>query len=483
MIRSISVSESLWHDRARRLGLLPVRRLTVPLPIAGGSASPGAVANAEESEMAAEAPDASAERVEDSTRQYLSEIGKTKLLTAAGEVELGTRIEAGQTELRRHLASVPTVVQTFATLAARVRGRQAALEELIVFPEGEPSPARVRAVMTQLGRLVRLARSGGTEARGKLQHLLPDLPLRPALVEQLVAELVELDQRLDAVQHQARTAAAARALRALRTRIGMPRQEFKQLVASMREQSLRVQEAKRRMIEANLRLVVSIAKRYARTGVPLLDLIQEGNIGLLKAVDRFQYRRGFKFSTYATWWIRQSITRGIADRARMIRIPVHLTEVLSRVKRARGQLAEALGREPTVEELARRVRLPEAKVRMLLEAPEPPLSLQTPVGNEDSGTPLADFIEDTNLPPVGLEIDTHEQAQHLERALAALSERERQVLRLRFGLGTEREHTLEEVGAQLSLTRERIRQIERAALAKLRALPRRNAMRSLIAVR
>jgi RNA polymerase primary sigma factor len=226
--------------------------------------------------------------------------------------------------------------------------------------------------------------------------------------------------------------------------------------------------------------VVSIAKRYVRSGVPLLDLIQDGNIGLMKAVDRFQYRRGFKFSTYATWWIRQTITRSIADRSRLIRIPVHLSDTLRRLKRARETLTATLGREPSADELARHLRLPASKVRLLLEVPAPPVSLQTPIGDEESGTKLADFIQDTELPSTDREVLTRERVLHLERALGALSERERDVLRLRFGLGTEREHTLDEVGARFSLTRERIRQIETQALAKLRRLGRPAGLQSLI---
>jgi RNA polymerase primary sigma factor len=231
-----------------------------------------------------------------------------------------------------------------------------------------------------------------------------------------------------------------------------------------------VREAKRQMIEANLRLVVSVAKRYLWSGVPLLDLIQDGNIGLIKAVDRFQYRRGFKFSTYATWWIRQAITRGIADRARTIRIPVHLVEVLSRLRRTRGLMIQELAREPTASELARRLRIPVAKVRALLEVPAEPLSLETPVG-EDDGSELGDFLKDTQAAAPDATVAAKEAVAHLDRALGVLSDKERQILRLRFGLGAEREHTLEEIGARFGLTRERIRQIETKALGKLRRLP------------
>jgi RNA polymerase primary sigma factor len=294
-----------------------------------------------------------------------------------------------------------------------------------------------------------------------------------------VLELERVGGEIEALQARPRTSRTARELRALDARIGLPRADFQARLAAIRSQDRRVRETKRLMIEANLRLVVSVAKRYRRTGVPLLDLIQEGNLGLIKAVDRFQYRRGFKFSTYATWWIRQSITRGIADRARTIRLPVHVVEVLNRLTRTRHELIERRGREPTPEELARRLRIPVAKVRQLLEAPARTVSLQTPIANGD-GAELGDFLEDTQIAPADADTVQRERASEIARALAALTDKEREILRLRFGIGNEREHTLEEIGERFALTRERIRQIETGALRKLERLEGGNGLRALI---
>jgi RNA polymerase primary sigma factor len=474
--------DRLWPDRARRWGLVPVTRLRLPLVIAGSADGVGLLDEGQEIAERRTREEEPVREAEDPTRRYLAEVGKTKLLTAATEVEIGKRIEAGQVELRRALGSVPMSVRKLAGLAGRALRREMALEELIVFPEAEPTAARIRTVRSALGSVARLAKRRSGRAHAALRDVLAELPLRPSLVEDLVEEVAEADRRWDALQAAPRTAANTRERRALQARIGVPPPEFRRLLTAMQAERARVQEAKRQMIEANLRLVVSIAKRYVRSGVPLLDLIQDGNIGLMKAVDRFQYRRGFKFSTYATWWIRQSITRGIADRARMIRIPVHLTEMLNRVMRARERLMQTLGRDPTAEELARRLRMPASKVGALLEAPRAPVSLQMPIGEEDNGTELGDFIEDMQLPPADQEVIGHESGERLERALDALSEREREVLRLRFGLGREREHTLDEVGMRFSLTRERIRQIEMKALAKLRRLPARDGLHSLIDV-
>jgi RNA polymerase primary sigma factor len=391
---------------------------------------------------------------DDPLRRYLDEIGKPKLLTAQDEVEIGRAIEAGQSELLRRLVAVPLARRALARLVRAVRTGAAPLDDLIVFPEGEPTPARVRTMKRALGRLESLP------AR-RLPEAVAKLPLRPSLVDDLVLELERLGRELAAV--------AGRPRRALERRLGLSAPAFQARLTAIREQDRLVREIKRRMIEANLRLVVSVAKRYQWSGVPLLDRIQDGNIGLIKAVDRFQYRRGFKFSTYATWWIRQSITRGIADRGRTIRVPVHLTEVLNRLAVSQRALTTSLGREPTVEELAQHLRLPAARVRDLLETPGRTVSLQTPVGAGEESA-LGDFLEDMQIASAEDEVTRNDTVLQVQRALDTLGEREREILRLRFGIGNGAEQTLEEIGSRFSLTRERIRQIEIAALRKLHRL-------------
>jgi RNA polymerase primary sigma factor len=227
-------------------------------------------------------------------------------------------------------------------------------------------------------------------------------------------------------------------------------------------------QSKQRLIEPNLRLVISIAKRYQNRGLSMLDLIQEGNIGLMKAVDRFQYRRGLKFSTYATWWIRQAVSRAVADYGRTIRLPVHVFDSLNRLMRTRASLAAELGRAPTPDELSKRAELPIAKVELLLEAARQPTSLETPLGT-DGDTPLGHLIPDQTARTPEDAAMQGEMAAQIERAMAPLTDREREVLRLRFGLGLDREMTLEEIGRRLAITRERARQIEMKALQKMRA--------------
>ncbi len=299
-------------------------------------------------------------------------------------------------------------------------------DDVILLPEGgEPDAKTVRAVIRAVTRLPRAVKARAAT--------MAALPLHPTLIDAMVEHVRAAGGPLAEIERAAAVVAAA----------------------------------KRELIEANLRLVVAVAKRYRWSGVPFGDLIQEGNLGLLRAVDKFQYRRGFKFSTYATWWIRQAITRGIADRGRTIRLPVHVAESLNDVMRSRAALVDRLGREPSTEELAQHARIPAPKLKLLLDAAPRPVSLELPVGDDAT---LADFLEDRSaVSPIERVADT-QRSTALARALDQLEPREREIVRLRFGLGAEAPHTLEEIGERLDLTRERIRQIEGKALATLRRL-------------